>query len=264
MAAITNAVVPPGQLAFWWLGQMGFVLKGGDRTVWVDAYLKPRPDRLVAPLFEPGEVTDADLICGTHDHSDHIDHYAWPLLATASPDATFVVPDLVRERVQNTLGIPATRFVGINSGETVDVKGVRITGVAAAHEFLDRDPATGRYPYMSYVFEFNGCTVYHSGDTCNYEGMETALRRWKFDVMFVPINGRDARRYANHCSGNMTYQEAADLCGAIEPGLIVPGHYDMFARNLGDVAGFVDYVHIKYPHVKVWAGGHGEQAGVKP
>lgn len=36
--------------------------------------------------------------------------------------------------------------------------------------------------------------MYHSGDTCIYEGMYTKLRKWnKFDVMFIPINGRDAK-----------------------------------------------------------------------
>ena len=38
--------------------------------------------------------------------------------------------------------------------------------------------------------------MYHSGDTCIYEGMYSKLRNWnKIDVMFIPINGRDAKRY---------------------------------------------------------------------
>ena len=257
---IRTCEVPRGRLAFWWLGQMGFAVKGGDQVVLLDAYLKPREDRLVPPLVRVDEIDlDVALICGTHDHSDHIDRYAWPLLARQLPEARFVAPDLLLHKVAGELGIAEGRFIGSDHLRSFEHRGIRVTGVASAHEFLDRDPGTGRYPHVGLVLEMNGCTLYHAGDTCKWEGMETALKQWRFDVVFLPINGRDARRYAMNLIGNMTYQEAADLAGALEPRLTVPGHYEMFAKNLGDVTGFTDYMHVKYPHLKTWAGPHGEQ-----
>ena len=56
----------------------------------------------------------------------------------------------------------------------------------------------------------------------------------------------------------MTYQEAADLVGGLEVRLTVPAHYDMFAFNAEDVALFVDYMKVKYPQHKVWAGAPAE------
>jgi len=159
-----------GEMAFWWFGQHSFVLKAGAHTIYLDPFLSPWPERLIAPLVSPEEVTHATIITGSHDHADHIDRDVWPALASASPQAKFLVPDLLRSRLAEELNIPAGRFVGLDDGTAAEIDGVRITGVAAAHEFLDPDPQTGRFPYLGYIFEVGGFTVYHAGDTCVYEG----------------------------------------------------------------------------------------------
>ena len=87
-------------------------------------------------------------------------------------------------------------------------------------------------------------------DTVVSEGLKTQLSRWKFDMMFLPINGRDAARFASGCIGNMTYQEAADLAGGLAPGMVMPTHYDMFTGNPGDPNAFAAYVKVKYPKQK--------------
>ncbi|MGA2618579.1 MAG: hypothetical protein ABSF26_13280 [Thermoguttaceae bacterium] len=96
-------------------------------------------------------------------------------------------------------------------------------------------------------------------DTCLYEGMQAGLRRWPLDLALLPINGRDAKRLAANCIGNMTYQEAADLAGAIRPGLTVPTHFDMFATNCEDPQLFVDYMRIKYPRLATRVLRHGQR-----
>jgi L-ascorbate metabolism protein UlaG (beta-lactamase superfamily) len=133
-----------------------------------------------------------------------------------------------------------------------------IHALASAHEFLDRDAATGKYPYLGFVIDAGGCVFYHSGDCCLYEGLVTKLRAFSPRAMFLPINGRDARRLRANCIGNMTYQEAADLAGAVGCKLVVPTHYDMFAMNLGPTDEFIDYVHVKYPAMQALKPGYGE------
>lgn len=251
-----SAHVPPASgLTFWWLGQHSVVLKLGGRVVYIDPYLAQDPARRTPPLIRGDQVTHADLVLCSHDHSDHIDPEAIPLIAAASPQAVFVAPKPTRERMLG-LGVPAQRLMGLDDGESTEVAGLRVTGIRAAHEFFDYREGVG-HPYMGYVLEANGCAVYHSGDTLCYDGLLPALRRWSLTVVFLPINGRDARRYRSGCIGNMTYQEAADLAGALQPHLVVPTHYDMFATNSEDPGLFVDYLDAKFPKQACWVGAPG-------
>jgi L-ascorbate metabolism protein UlaG (beta-lactamase superfamily) len=73
------------------------------------------------------------------------------------------------------------------------------------------------------------------------------LRRWHLGLAFLPINGRDAKRLAAGCLGNMTYQEAADLAGSLRPGVTVPTHFEMFAMNSEDPRLFAEHMRVKYP-----------------
>ena len=252
-----------GECAVWWLGQHGFIVKLGGKNLYFDIFLSPLKGRRIKPLLKPGDITNADFIFGSHDHADHIDRGIWPLLAKASPKAKFVVPELRLRSLARDLNIPVNRFIGLNDNKSVEMDGVKISGIAAAHEFLDRDPRTGRCPYLGYVVAAAGVAVYHAGDTCIYEGLQAKLRRWKLDVAFLPINGRDARRLAAGCIGNMTYQEAADLAGAITPRLTIPAHFDMFAGNRENPKLFVDYMRVKYPGLKTVACGYGKRLIVK-
>lgn len=210
-------------------------------------------------MLAPGEVTNADIIFGTHDHTDHIDRKVWPVLAKSSPAAKFVVPDLLLPALAHDLGIPIERFVGMDDGKTLGWRDIKISGIAAAHELLNRDPLTLRYPCLGFVIESPGIAIYHAGDTCVYEGLQTKLQRWKLQVVFLPINGRDAQRLSAGCIGNMTYQEAADLAGALAPAVTVPAHYDMFAANSENPRLFADYMGVKYPHLNVMIFPYGEK-----
>lgn len=258
LAEIDRTEVLKNSLAFWWLGQLGFAVKAGGKVLYLDAFLSDYPGRKIPSLLKAEEIVNADYFFGTHDHMDHIDREAWFKLSLSSPKAKFVVPNLLKSTLSKDLDIPADRFVGINDMKTFEEDGIKITGVAAAHEFLDPDPKTGEYPYMGYVVETNGVRFYHTGDTCAYEGWYTKLSGFnKIDIVMLPINGRDGKRLRANIIGNITYQEAVDLAGFIKPGIAVPGHYEMFDFNLADPLLFADYMDIKYPGVKYWIGDHG-------
>ncbi|OPZ13571.1 MAG: metal-dependent hydrolase [candidate division BRC1 bacterium ADurb.BinA364] len=173
------------------------------------------------------------------------------------------MPDLVRPNLIEDLPIAADRYIGLDDGQSTMIGGVKITAIPAAHELLDRDEATGRYPYLGYILEYNGMALYHSGDTCIYEGMQDKLRQWTLDAALLPINGRDAERFKRNCIGNMTYQEAVDLAGAIRPRLTIPTHFDMFANNSENPQLFLDYIAAKYPKIKARMANYGECLIVK-
>ena len=184
---------------------------------------------------------------GTHDHPDHMDHAAWQVWAKCCPDSLFVFPAAHLGRVLDD-GVATGRCRGLNAGESCRIGDVTIRAIAAAHEFLAPDPATGLYPCLQYIIEGNGLRLYHAGDTLRYEGMLPQLQAFgPIDAALLPINGRDGARYRRNCIGNMTFQEAADLAGELGPRLVIPGHWDMFADNPGDPNAFADYLDAKYP-----------------
>jgi L-ascorbate 6-phosphate lactonase len=257
---IDTCEVAPGQLALWWIGQHSFVAKAGKTVIYIDPFLSDLEGRQIPSMIESEIISHADIICGTHDHADHIDRPIWPALAAASPQAKFVVPELLRERLAQELPVSIDRLIGLDEGTSTEICGVKISAIAASHEFLDQDPETGKYPYLGFIFEANGVTWYHAGDTVWYEGLQTKLKGFnKFDLMLLPINGRDAKRLSSGIIGNMTYQEAADLAGPLRPGLVIPTHYEMFAGNPGDPAAFQEYVSVKYPQVRTHRCRHGER-----
>jgi L-ascorbate 6-phosphate lactonase len=257
---VNATALGPGECAFWWMGQLSYILKLGDKVLYLDPFLSPSKARTTPPLLKPSEVTNAAVITGSHDHGDHLDRPVWPALARGSPQAKFVVPALVMPKLAAALKIPEDRFVGLDNGAIAEVAGLKITGVAAAHEFLNQDPATGKHPYLGFVIEGNGCRIYHSGDTCKYEGLEARLKQFGgFDVAFLPINGRDAPRLRSNCIGNMTFQEAVDLAGAVGVRLAAPSHWDMFRNNSEDPQKFADYMAVKFPRVRALVPKHGER-----
>lgn len=197
-------------------------------------------------LFGVWEVLDIDIFLGTHDHLDHIDHGAWKIWANINPRAKFVFPAAHMDKIIAD-GVDVHNAVALNDGESVRLGNVTIHAIAAAHEFLDRDPVSGHYPYLQYVIEIENVRIHHAGDTVRYEGMMPKIKSFgSIDAEILPINGRDANRYRKNCIGNMTYQEAADLAGEIEPRFVIPGHWDMFADNIGDPYAFGDYIEVKY------------------
>jgi len=254
---IRKCALREGQCALWWLGQSSLIIKLGQTVVGLDLFLSRHDRRRIPPLLKPNQCAGFNLILGTHDHRDHIDRPTWPASAQASPEALFVVPAFLLPRLANDLSIPSERFIGLDDGTFVETNGIRITGIAAAHELLDRDPATGHYPYLGFIIEAHGFRLYHSGDCCVYEGLQNRIARRPLDLALLPINGRDARRLASNCIGNMTYQEAADLAGALSPGLTIPMHYDMFEHNSEDPQLFLDYMRVKYPRLKTALCRHG-------
>ncbi|MFA9379348.1 MAG: MBL fold metallo-hydrolase [Lachnotalea sp.] len=258
---INECTVSDNAVAFWWLGQAGFVVKLGKTIIYLDPFLAEHPERTVASLLKPHEVINADYIVGSHDHLDHINREVWHQLSVSSPNAKFVVPKLLLHSLSTDLDISEERMIGLDDGVSVCCsENFKISAIAAAHEFLDQDVSTGNYPYLSFIIEGNGCTLYHAGDTCIYEGMISKLKEQKpFTIMFLPINGRGAIRYSKNILGNMTYQEAVDLAGTIHTKLAVPCHYEMFESNSENPLLFLDYLKAKFPKVQCWIGEHGER-----
>ncbi len=258
-----SSPLPAGGALGLWLGQSGFLFRFAGCCIAVDPFLSDHPDRLVPPIAGPDDFKGVDLVIGTHDHLDHIDRNAWREIGRSTARCRFAVPSILLPGLANDIGVSLDRFIGMDDGVSFVDHGIRVTGIAAAHEFFDQDPLTGRYPYLGVVIDGPGATIYHSGDTCLHAGLAERLLQWpRIDLALLPINGRDAERLRVGIVGNMTYQEAADLAGTVQPRLTLPCHWDMFAFNGEDPEAFVAYMEAKYPHLAARVPEHGEAFAV--
>jgi L-ascorbate metabolism protein UlaG (beta-lactamase superfamily) len=223
-------------LRLWWLGQSGFLLKWNRAHLLFDPYLsesltrkysetdKPHV-RMTRRPIDPARLEMVNVITSSHNHTDHLD--ADTLTPLLGSDASIIVPAANLQFAAERLGQPESRLMSVDSGESVETNGFTLHAVPAAHEGLDQDES-GRHRYLGFVVQFGPWTVYHSGDTVRYEGMDAILRRWQIDIAFLPINGRLPER---RVSGNLWGREAAQLAKDIKAKLTIPCHYEMFEFN---------------------------------
>ena len=106
--------------------------------------------------------------------------------------------------------------------------------------------------FIGFVLECDGLTIYHAGDNNGYHGFLERLARWPaFDLMLLPINGRDWFREQHRVIGNFTYREAAQVASAAHANLLVPYHYDGFVSNNEYPDALLRYVTSDGPRVPV-------------
>jgi L-ascorbate metabolism protein UlaG (beta-lactamase superfamily) len=130
-------------------------------------------------------------------------------------------------------------MIGLDAGKSFIWKGFSVRAVPSAHEGLDTD-VQGRNLYLGFVVEVDGLRLYHSGDSLAYEGLPGWLGSDPFDVLFLPINGRDPARGV---AGNMSAAEAVALAIRVRPRFVVPHHFDMFTFNTVPIAEFEAEAH---------------------
>src|SRR5262249_27293178 len=154
-----------------------------------------------------------------------------------NPDLQLVVPEANRAFVADRLKIDPAKPIGLDDDLSIEISGIRISGVASAHETLEHDER-GRAKYLGYVLQVGGWTIYHSGDTVRYDSMAEKLRLFKIDVALLPINGRSPER---RVPGNLFGREAAQLAKDIGAKLVIPCHFEMFEFNTASPDAFIDH-----------------------
>lgn len=224
--------------SLWWLGQSGFLLQWNGRHLLFDPYLsdsltkkyaltdKPHV-RMTERVVAPEQLDFIDVVTSSHNHTDHLDAETLIPLLQANPKIDLIIPEANREFVVNRVQTATEVPIGLDAGKHTIRHGFTIHGVPAAHEAIEKDDA-GRCKYLGYVVEFGGWTVYHSGDTVRYAGMEEILRNWSIDVALLPINGANPER---RVAGNLNGAEAAELAREIRARCVIPMHYEMFEFN---------------------------------
>jgi L-ascorbate metabolism protein UlaG (beta-lactamase superfamily) len=239
LADIAAASRDVDQCHLWWLGQSGFLVQWAGHHLLFDPYLsdaltekyaatnKPHV-RVSERTVDPARLDMVDVVTASHNHTDHLDAATLRPLAQANPALVLVMPRANLAFAEARLGAAVADVRGLDDdGVRVEAGPFSFTGVAAAHNGIDRD-ATGACHYLGFIVRFGPFCLYHSGDTLWHEGLVPALTAAQPDVVLVPINGNDPARGV---AGNLDGREAAELARACGARLAIPHHFDMFAFN---------------------------------
>lgn len=235
--------VPAGTLLIEFLGQAGFWIRGQNVSFLIDPCLSnyvvesgAGDANQFARQFPPPELPSAfqgvSLIFVTHNHADHCDPLTILPILEGNPQAQVICPDDCA-RMLIAAGAESTRIFFPGVGSWRSLPNLEYAVIPSAHYAREMDPMTGKDHFVGYALRVNGVTLYHSGDTILVPEMIEMLRNASpdYDIVCLPVNGRDARREKLGIIGNLNAQEALDLTQKVTANVLLPMHNDLFAVN---------------------------------
>ncbi len=254
---ILNTQLSGDQLALFYLGQEGFLIKWLNNYFLIDAYLSDYVDRNFSTAQVPWvrkynapisaeELDFVDYVFCTHPHADHADPDTLQILAKSNAKATYVIPYILKNDLVS-FGISPDHIRCMDGDESITLGRATITALPSAHEELTLDDE-GHVEALGFIFQLGNMRLYHAGDCCIYHGLSDRLAN--IDLGLLPINGRDYYRNRNNILGNMDSVEALHLAKQCGVDLLIPMHFDLYAVNEVNPAYFVDNLYKINPTQK--------------
>lgn len=169
--------LPSGMAAIWALGQAGFLVRIGDKTIVIDPYLTNSIYESGAELWQrrfaspiaPGQLPDVDAVLISHHHEDHMD--ASTLLPLRERGQTRFVLPRAHQAQMEAWGFTPGQLAGMNHLEACALNGVEVKAHAAMHDKLEQNER-GDHLYLGYVIKYQGVTICHTGDTVGFPELE--------------------------------------------------------------------------------------------
>lgn len=251
--------IQDNQIALFYLGQVGFLIKYREKYILIDGYLSDYVDkncstetvkwirRYPAPISAK-ELDFVDYVFCTHSHYDHADPYTLKDIYSVNSKAQFFVSAAITETIAK-YGIALDRIIGLKTDEKFELNDfIKVTAVPSAHEELHKDE-NGNFLEIGFVFEFGNIRLYHGGDGCPYDGLENKLAGC--DILIMPVNGRDYyRTNVLDIIGCFDSIEAATIAKNINADLLIPTHFDLYDVNCINPSEFIDKLYKVNPYQK--------------
>jgi len=187
-----------------WLGHSAFLIEGKDRIL-IDPYLTGNPAASTS-----ADKLDADIICVTHGHGDHLGDTVDIARRTGAVVACILELGTWLEKC-------GVKSVGFNLGGPATVRNTKITLVPAFHSSSIGAPGLEFSAAMAVgVVIDSGKVVYHAGDTCVFGDMKLIGDMYKPELALLPIGGYFT----------MDPVQAAMATKLLRPKKVVPMHYN--------------------------------------
>jgi L-ascorbate metabolism protein UlaG (beta-lactamase superfamily) len=188
-----------------YLGHAAFLIEGSKRIV-IDPFLSGNPAAKTNP-----EDIKADLILVSHGHGDHFGD----TLSIAKQSKGTVVS-------VNELAIfcanKGVNSHGMHIGGSHVFDGIKIKLTPAWHGsgYGGECPLEYLGTPCGFIFNLDGKTIYHAGDTGLFGDMELIGRLNKIDLAMIPIGD----------NFTMGPEDALEAVKMLKPGLVIPMHYN--------------------------------------
>jgi L-ascorbate metabolism protein UlaG (beta-lactamase superfamily) len=184
-----------------WFGHASFKISSGSDVIYIDPWkLKNTPH-------------DATIVLVSHSHYDH---YSAEDIAKVSGVTTKFI---AAEDVVQKQGKGQT----LKPGQSIDVNGVKITGVPAYNPAKQFHPKSNNW--LGFVIEIAGKRIYYAGDTDATDEMK-ALKN--IDLALLPAGGKYT----------MNAAEAADATKQFKPKQAIPYHWGDIIGSQADADNF--------------------------
>ncbi len=194
-----------------YLGHSAFELETTGKKILIDPFLVCVPD------YKPENIYD---IFVTHAHGDHLGSAIDISKKTGAPiTAIFELANYCKKN--------GARVNDIGLGAWCEYSWGRTVAVPAFHSSSTPDGNYGGAP-CGYIFEIEGKTIYHAGDTGLNTEMKMIGEIYQPDIAMLPIGGKYT----------MDIEHAVKAAEWLRASEIIPMHYNTFDAISVDIDEF--------------------------
>ncbi len=215
------------------VGQAGYIIKNSKgNLLGIDLYLSECVEeleghigfkRLQPHILEADELA-LDILIATHEHLDHYDKDSMPDLMAGGKTTLYASVNCKEYVESSSIKKENVNYVG--PGDSAKDSGFSI-------HFVECDHGEGAPDAFGVVVETDGIVIYEAGDTClRKDYAKNVIDEFgKIDILIAPING---------AYGNMDENDCVELVKYMNPSIVVPCHFGMFASHGGNPGLFLE------------------------
>lgn len=178
--------------------------------------------KTTSPALPASSLAAIDAVLLSHDqHGDNLDPAGRAVLAPAK--RTLTTPVGAGRLGGNALGIAPWETVTLTSADGFEI---RETATPARHGPAAFEQAAG--PVTGWVLEWGsepGRTLYVSGDTVLFEGLEAVARRFHVNAALLHFGAAQVERFGP-VNITLTASEGVQVATLLGKPLIIPIHYE--------------------------------------
>lgn len=208
----------------------------GSWRILTDPTFDPGGSRYVAGPYEllkktgptciPSELGEVHAVLLSHDqHVDNLDLAGRALLPQVKQVLT--TPAGAQRLGGNAQGVALWETVTL-SGREGDPVRIRVTGVPARHGPPELEEAMG--DVTGWVLEWEGHTLYVSGDTVSFEALQEIPRRFQVDIALLHFGAAADPDVLGPAHLTFTAKEGVRFARALGKATIIPIHYEGWAH----------------------------------